>query len=571
VWFAVGEVVSYTGGDGLSVFLIFLACYLCVGGEVIIHAVKNILKGQVFDENFLMCVASIGAFAIGEYPEGAAVMLLYQIGEAFQEYAVERSERSITSLMNFRPEYANLVTDNGIVQTAPESVKIGDVISVKTGERIPLDGVVSDGTALLDTSAMTGESIPVEVRTGDEIMSGCVNTNGLLTITVAKTFGESAVSRILALVEDASEHKSRTENFITKFARYYTPAVCFGALALAIIPSLIVGDWAEWIHRALVFLVVSCPCALVISVPLSYFAGLGRAAKRGILVKGGNYLDALCKTDTVVFDKTGTLTMGKPVFISDGIAPETLKYAASLEWYSTHPVAKAVAASYTGEYFDVTDYTETAGNGATGIVNGKRVDVNKSGIFIDKEKKSDVVVTDKVKPDSANAIARLKALNVKRTVMLSGDKKSTAEAVGREVGLDIVRAELLPSGKVAALEDLMATKPTTGSVIYAGDGINDAPVLIRADVGLAMGGVGSDIAIEAADIVLMTDEPSKIADTIVIARETRSIVIQNIVFALGVKVIVLALSAFGLVAMWAAVFADVGVALLATLNAIRKR
>ncbi|MDR0804262.1 MAG: cadmium-translocating P-type ATPase [Oscillospiraceae bacterium] len=563
--------MSYTGGDGLSVFLIFLACYLCVGGEVIIHAVKNILKGQVFDENFLMCVASIGAFAIGEYPEGAAVMLLYQIGEAFQEYAVERSERSITSLMNFRPEYANLVTDNGIVQTAPESVKIGDVISVKTGERIPLDGVVSDGTALLDTSAMTGESIPVEVRTGDEIMSGCVNTNGLLTITVAKTFGESAVSRILALVEDASEHKSRTENFITKFARYYTPAVCFGALALAIIPSLIVGDWAEWIHRALVFLVVSCPCALVISVPLSYFAGLGRAAKRGILVKGGNYLDALCKTDTVVFDKTGTLTMGKPVFISDGIAPETLKYAASLEWYSTHPVAKAVAASYTGEYFDVTDYTETAGNGATGIVNGKRVDVNKSGIFIDKEKKSDVVVTDKVKPDSANAIARLKALNVKRTVMLSGDKKSTAEAVGREVGLDIVRAELLPSGKVAALEDLMATKPTTGSVIYAGDGINDAPVLIRADVGLAMGGVGSDIAIEAADIVLMTDEPSKIADTIVIARETRSIVIQNIVFALGVKVIVLALSAFGLVAMWAAVFADVGVALLATLNAIRKR
>ncbi len=578
--------------------ILYLVSYVLVGGEVVLGACRNIVRGQVFDENFLMTIATIGAFAIGEYPEGVAVMLFYQIGEMFQDMAVNRSRKSISALMDIRPDFANLKINGDIKKVEPEEVKIGDVVVVKPGEKVPLDGKVIEGNSMIDTAALTGESVPRKVGVGDSILSGVINKNGLLTIKVEKEFGDSTVSKILDLVQNASSKKAPTENFITKFARFYTPAVVFAALALAVIPPLVIegATFSQWIYRALAFLVVSCPCALVVSIPLGFFGGIGGASKNGILVKGGNYLEALNSVEMVVFDKTGTLTKG--LFKVTEIKPENniskeelMNLAAYAENYSNHPIAASILKAYDKEISKdkIKNYEEISGHGVKVVLDEKEVlagnyklmneenipykQVETIGtvvhVAIDKKYAGYIVISDEVKEDSAKAIKALKNIGIKKSIMLTGDNKTVGIKIAEELGLDEVHAELLPDQKVEKLEALFKEKSNKGKIVFVGDGINDAPVLARADIGIAMGGVGSDAAIEAADVVIMTDEPSKIATAIKIAKKTRSIVMQNIVFALGIKLVILVLVAAGLGTMWEAVFGDVGVALIAVLNAMR--
>ena len=577
---------------------LFLASYLVIGGDVLFKAVKNILRGQVFDENFLMGIATVGAFIIGEYPEGVAVMLFYQVGELFQSYAVDKSRKSIASLMDIRPDYANIQRNGQIEKVDPDEVAVGDTIIIRAGEKVPLDAVVLEGNSMMDTSALTGESVPREISAGDDLLSGCININGLLTAKVTKEFGESTVSKILDLVENASSKKSNSENFITKFARYYTPVVVVIAALLAIIPPLVIpgATFAVWVYRALTFLVISCPCALVISVPLSFFGGIGAASRKGILVKGSNYLEALAQAEIIVFDKTGTLTKGvfkvqdlRPQGISDNDLLEITAYAES---YSNHPISLSLREAY-GKEIDnsrIANVEEIAGHGVIATVDGKQVaagnnkmvrrfglsDVDTGDavgtivhVIVDKQYCGYIVIADEVKVDSAAAIHALKKANIKQTVMLTGDAKAIGEKVAAQLGLDKVYTELLPADKVEKVEELFSQKSAKGKLVFVGDGINDAPVLARADLGIAMGGLGSDAAIEAADIVIMTDEPSKIATAMQISQKTLGIVRQNITFALGVKLLVLILGATGFTTMWAAVFADVGVSVLAILNAIR--
>lgn len=582
--------------DGIVKLVLFLIPYAVIGWDVLWKAIRNIAHGQVFDENFLMAIATVGAFALGEYPEGVAVMLFYQVGELFQSYAVGRSRQSIAALMDIRPDYANIEQDGKLVQVDPEDVAVGDTIVIKAGEKIPLDGVVLEGSSAVDTAALTGESLPRDVDPGDDVVSGCINQSGLLKVRVTKVFGESTVAKILDLVENSSSKKARAENFITRFARYYTPVVVIGAVLLAVLPPLLFGgDWSDWLQRALIFLVISCPCALVISVPLSFFGGIGGASKQGILVKGSNYLEALAKTETVVFDKTGTLTKGTfqvtavhPDRISKG---ELLELAAMAESYSEHPISRSLREAYQKpvDASRVTDVEEISGHGVRAKVdghdvyagNGKWMDrigaswrnCHRTGtvvhVAVDGEYAGHIVISDAVKPDAAAAIEALKREGVKKTVMLTGDVKAVGEAVAREIGIDEVHAELLPGDKVDQVERLLKNTSGKGKLAFVGDGINDAPVLSRADIGIAMGGLGSDAAIEAADIVLMDDKPSKLAVAVRISRKTLRIVRQNIVFALGIKLLFLALGAFGMANMWEAVFADVGVSVLAILNASR--
>ena len=573
----------------------FAVPYLLVGYDVLWNAVRNIGHGQIFDENFLMCIATIGAFALQEFPEAVFVMLFYQVGELFQSYAVGKSRRSISQLMDICPDYANVRRDGELVQVEPDEVQIDDIIIVKPGEKVPLDGVVVSGSSSLDTAALTGESLPRSIAEGDDVISGCINLEGLLEIRVAKEFGQSTVSKILELVENSSAKKAKTENFITKFARFYTPCVVIAAVLLAILPPLLLsGEWGEWIERALIFLVISCPCALVISVPLSFFGGIGGASRLGILIKGGNYFEALAKAETVVFDKTGTLTKG--VFKVTALHPESctkeelLETAALAESYSDHPVARSVKDAYgkTVEQSRVADVKELAGRGISAVIDGKKVFagndklMNEAGVpchpchkigtsvhvAADGVYLGHIVISDEVKEDSKAAIGLLKSAGIRRNVMLTGDETAVGEAVAEELGIDEAYTKLLPADKVERVEKLLS-ESKGGSLLFVGDGINDAPVLSRADVGVAMGGMGSDAAIEAADVVLMDDKPSKIAAAIKIAKKTMGIVWQNIVFALAVKFIVLILGALGLANMWAAVFADVGVSVLAVLNAMR--
>lgn len=576
---------------------LFIISYIIVGGDVVKRAVKNIFKGQVFDENFLMSIATIGAFFIGEYPEGVAVMLFYQVGELFQSYAVGKSRKSIASLMDIRPDYANVKKGDELVKVDPDEVQIGDIILIKAGEKIPLDGKVIEGSSMIDTSALTGESVPREVEVGSDILSGCININGVITAEVTKEFGESTVSKILDLVENASSKKSNSEQFIMKFARYYTPVVVIIAVFLAIIPPLVIdgATFSDWIYRALAFLVVSCPCALVISIPLSFFGGIGGASKKGVLVKGSNYLEALAETEIVVFDKTGTLTKG--VFNVQEVHPEgvskeeLLELTAHAESYSNHPISLSLKRAYSKEIDNgrISDVEEISGHGVIATVDGKKVMVGNIKLMkmmdipyfkgeligtivhvaVNNKYIGYIVIADEVKEDSAQAIKELKAANIKQTVMLTGDNKSIGSKVAKELGLDKVYAELLPADKVEKLEELFSQKSKKGKLAFVGDGINDAPVLARADIGIAMGGLGSDAAIEAADVVIMTDEPSKIATTMKISKKTLKIAHQNIVFAIGIKIIVLILSTFGITTMWAAIFADVGVTIIAVLNAFR--
>ncbi|WP_343073972.1 heavy metal translocating P-type ATPase [Clostridium sp. YIM B02506] len=578
--------------------IIFLISYIIVGGEIVLKALKNITRGQIFDENFLMSIATIGAFAIGEFPEGVAVMLFYQVGELFQDIAVNRSRKSIAALMDIRPDYANLKVSNEIKKVSPEEVSIGDIIIVKPGEKIPLDGKIIEGNSMVDTSALTGESVPREVEVGNDILSGCINKNGVLTIEVTKEFGESTVAKILDLVQNASSKKAPTENFITKFARYYTPVVVIAALLLAVVPPLVVqgATFSQWIYRALVFLVISCPCALVVSIPLGFFGGIGGASKNGVLIKGSNYLEALNDVDTVVFDKTGTLTKGvfKVTEINSikGINnEELLEYAAYAESYSNHPIAHSILKAY-GKEIDkekIENYDEISGHGTKVKYRGKEILagnvklMKKENISYNQEELAGTVVhmavdgkyagyiliSDEVKEDSAAAIKALKSVGVRKIVMLTGDNKIVGHKVAKQLGLDEVYAELLPDQKVEKVEMLDKQKTPNRKLIFVGDGINDAPVLARADIGVAMGGLGSDAAIEAADVVLMTDEPMKLVTAIKVAKRTRRIVLQNIIFALGVKFIVLILGAIGIASMWTAVFADVGVSVLAVINAMR--
>ena len=577
--------------------VVFLTSYVIVGGEVLLRAIKNITRGQVFDENFLMTIATIGAFFVGEYPEAVAVMIFYQLGELFQDIAVDRSRKSITSLMNIKPEYANLKVGEILEKVSPEDVNIGDIIVVKPGEKIPLDGKVIEGYSSVDTSALTGESILRELEPGSIALSGFINNSGLLTIEVTKSYGESTVAKILDLVQNASSRKAPTEKFITKFARYYTPIVVSLAIGIALIPPIVLGEqFSDWIYRALIFLVISCPCALVISIPLGFFGGIGGASRKGILVKGSNFLEALNHVETVVFDKTGTLTKG--VFnVTDANAQngfnrdELIEYAALAESFSNHPIATSILKEY-GKEIDknkIEEYKEIPGHGTKVKANGKVIIagneklMNKENIkyvvknstgtivhvAIDDKYAGYIVISDEVKEDSKKAIKELKELGVRKSIMLTGDIKAVGEKVGKELGLDEVYSELLPNDKVEKLEILDSQKSSKGKLIYVGDGINDAPVLARADIGIAMGGLGSDAAIEAADVVIMTDEPSKIATAIRIARRTQRIVWQNIAFALGVKLLFLGMGAFGVANMWEAVFADVGVAVIAILNAMR--
>ena len=578
--------------------VLYIVSYLIVGFEVVKKAIMNIFHGEFFDENFLMSIATIGAFAIKEFPEAVAVMLFYQIGEYFQSYAVKKSRKSIASLMDIRPDYANLKVNGDIERKSPEEIKIGDVIVVKPGEKVPLDGIVLDGNSMLDTAALTGESVPREVKEKDKILSGCINLNGVLEIKVEKEFGESTVSKILDLVENATNKKAKTENFITKFSKYYTPIVVFLALIIAFIPPMITKtNMLDWIYRALTFLVVSCPCALVISVPLSFFSGIGKKKKKGILVKGSNYLELLSKTEIAVFDKTGTLTKGvfdvQKIKNEKGIDPkEMLELAAYCESYSNHPISISIQKAY-GKEIDkkqIKDSKEVAGKGIISKINDKEVacgniklmkelnldnvkPVDELGtiiyVAINKQYAGYIVISDKIKEDAKKAIQDLKKAGVKKTIMLTGDNKDVAEKVNQELKLDDVYSELLPVDKVNKVEELLNNKNEETKLAFIGDGINDAPVLARADIGIAMGGLGSDAAIEAADIVIMTDEPSKIATAIKISRKTLKIVYQNISFALIVKIGVLILSAFGFASMWAAVFADVGVTVLAVLNSFR--
>ncbi|VTU67629.1 Cadmium, zinc and cobalt-transporting ATPase [Lactobacillus crustorum] [Dolosigranulum pigrum] len=575
----------------------FVISYIIAGGDIVKRAVTNILRGKVFDENFLMSVATIGAFLIGEYPEGIAVMLFYQVGELFQSYAVGKSRKSIASLMDIRPDYANVKKGDELVKVDPDEVQIGDIIVIKAGEKIPLDGKVIEGSSMIDTSALTGESVPREVEVGSDILSGCININGVITAEVTKEFGESTVSKILDLVENASSKKSNSEQFITKFARYYTPVVVIIAVFLAIIPPLVIdgATFSDWIYRALTFLVVSCPCALVISIPLSFFGGIGGASKKGVLVKGSNYLEALAETEIVVFDKTGTLTKG--VFNVQEIHPEgvskeeLLELTAHAESYSNHPISLSLKRAYSKEINNgrISDVEEISGHGVIATVDGKKVMAGNIKLMkmmdipyfkgeligtivhvaVNNKYIGYIVIADEVKEDSAQAIKELKAANIKQTVMLTGDNKSIGSKVAKELGLDKVYAELLPADKVEKLEELFSQKSKKGKLAFVGDGINDAPVLARADIGIAMGGLGSDAAIEAADVVIMTDEPSKIATAMKISKKTLKIAHQNIVFAIGIKIIVLILSAFGIATMWAAIFADVGVTIIAVLNAFR--
>ncbi|MCM1059800.1 MAG: cadmium-translocating P-type ATPase [Eubacterium sp.] len=575
--------------------LIFLVPYGVIGWDILLKAGRNIAHGQIFDENFLMCIATVGAFAIREYPEAVFVMLFYQVGELFQSYAVGKSRRSISEMMNIRPDYANINRGGQLVQIDPEEVKIGDTIIVKPGERVPLDGVIISGSSSLDTAALTGESVPREAEEGDDVISGCVNISGVLEIRVTKEFGQSTVSKILDLVENSSSKKAKAENFITKFARYYTPCVVIAALILAVLPPLISGGgWGEWIERALIFLVISCPCALVISVPLSFFGGIGGASKNGILVKGGNYLEVLSKTEYVVFDKTGTLTKG--VFNVTAVHPdkcsenELLELAAAAECYSDHPISRSLKEAYAKEIDTgrLGEIKELSGHGVEAYIDGKRVSVGndklmeKEGVkwhpchnvgttvhvAVNGEYLGHIVISDEIKQDSENAIKDLKLAGVKKTVMLTGDAKEVGEDIAKKLGLDEVHTQLLPADKVEQTEKLLNEKQS-GALAFVGDGINDAPVLSRADIGIAMGAIGSDAAIEAADIVLMDDKPSKIAVAIKIAKRTMRIVRQNIVFALAVKLLVMIMGAFGAANMWEAVFADVGVSVIAILNSMR--
>ena len=576
---------------------IYIISYLIVGLDVLIEAIKNIFKGEVFDENFLMTIATIGAFAIGEYPEAVAVMLFYQVGEMFQSYAVDKSRKSIASLMDIRPDFANIKKNGSIEKVSPDKINIGDIIIVKPGEKVPLDGTIVDGNSMLDTSALTGESVPREVSIGDEVLSGSINQNGLIEIKVTKNFGESTVSKILDLVENASSKKSKSENFISKFAKYYTPIVVVIAVLLAIIPPIIFKEteFIQWLYRALTFLVVSCPCALVISIPLGFFGGIGGASKLGVLVKGSNYLEALSKTEVVVFDKTGTLTEGvfevKKVNSVDITKEDLIKYAAYAESFSNHPIANSLKKAY-GKDIDnkkISETHELSGLGVNAVVDGKEVFVgneklmqeknieyikcNEIGtilyVAINNQFNGTIIISDKIKADAKETIEKLKKNNVKKIVMLTGDKKAVGESVAKELGLDEVYTELLPNNKVEKVEELMKSKSKKGKLAFVGDGINDAPVLAISDIGIAMGGLGSDAAIEAADVVLMTDEPSKVVDAIKISKKTLKIVKQNIIFAIAVKILVLILSAIGLSNMWQAVFADVGVSVLAILNALR--
>ena len=577
---------------------LFIISYLVVGCEILKKAVRNIFRGKVFDENFLMAVATIGAFAIGEFPEAVAVMLFYQVGELFQSYAVDKSRKSIASLMDIRPDYANIEKDGKIEKVDPDEVKIGDIIIVKTGEKIPLDGVVVEGRSSLDTMALTGESVPRVVKTEDEVLSGCINKDGLLKIRVTKEFGESTVSKILDLVENASSKKSKSENFITKFAKYYTPTVVIIAVLLAFIPPIILKDFSTfsvWLYRALSFLVVSCPCALVISIPLSFFGGIGGASKMGILIKGSNYLEALANTETVVFDKTGTLTEGifevQDIYAEGIEKDELLRIVAHAENYSNHPIAKSVKKAYNKEIDEkiIKNPQELSGKGIWAKIDEKdilvgneklmleeKIDFKKCDevgtilyVAIDKKYVGYVLIADKIKQDSPKTIRELKAMNIKETVMLTGDKKEVGEYVAKKLNMDKVYTELLPDGKVEKVEELLKQKSENGKLVFVGDGINDAPVLTISDIGVAMGGLGSDAAIEAADIVIMTDETSKISKAINLSKKTMRIVRENIIFAIFVKIAVLVLTAFGASTMWEAVFADVGVSVIAIINALR--
>ena len=582
--------------SGVLRLFYFATVYAVVGWDVLWRAARNIAHGQVFDENFLMALATIGAFVLGEFPEAVEVMLFYQIGELFQSYAVGKSRQSITALMDIRPDYANIERGGALEQVDPDEVAVGDIIVIKAGEKIPLDGVIIEGSSSLDTAALTGESLPREVTAGDDVISGCINQSGLLRVRVSKEFGESTVSKILDLVENSSSKKARAENFITKFARYYTPVVVIGAVLLALLPPLLLGgSWNTWIERALIFLVISCPCALVISIPLSFFGGIGGASKAGILVKGSNYLEALSETEIVVFDKTGTLTKG--VFQVTAVHPDTLpesrllELAALAESFSDHPISRSLRQAY-GKPIDssrVSDVEELSGHGVQARVDGLLIcagngklmdrtgvqwhDCHLTGtvvhIAVDGCYGGHIVISDTVKPDAAGAIAALKQMGIRQTVMLTGDARAVAEQTAGQLGLDSFHAGLLPADKVARVEELLEQKSAKGKLAFVGDGINDAPVLSRADIGIAMGGLGSDAAIEAADIVLMDDQPSKIASAMRISKKTLRIVKQNIVFSLGVKGLILLLGAVGLASMQAAIFADVGVMILAVLNASR--
>lgn len=595
ILFAFGLLSPITGIPRL---LLFLAAYSLAGGEVVLRALRNITKGQIFDENFLMTVATIGAFAIGEYPEGVAVMLFYKVGEYFQDIAVNKSRKSIASLMDIRPDHANLVEGDGSRKVAPQDILIGQDILIKPGERVPLDGMIISGSSSMDTAALTGESLPRDVTVGDSVLGGFVNKQGLLKVRVSKLYGESTVSRILQLVEDAGARKAPTESFITRFARVYTPAVVFTALFLAVVPPILIdgASFSNWIYRALIFLVVSCPCALVISIPLGFFGGIGGASRNGILVKGGNYLEALNYMDTIVFDKTGTLTEGR--FKVSGIytegrlsKEELLKLAAIAEAHSSHPIAQSILEAYGKpvENGNNSSHKEHAGLGIETIVDGRVVLLGNDSLFnergilngniktygtivniaVDGNYEGHISVEDKVKSNAGEAISELRTMGIKKVIMLTGDNKSTAERVAAELGIDKVYYELLPQDKVGIVEELMVNGARGKKLAFAGDGINDAPVLARADIGIAMGAMGSDAAIEAADVVLMTDDLEKLPQALRIARKTRSIVWQNIAFALGVKGIVLILGAGGLATMWEAVFADVGVAVIAVLNSMR--
>ena len=577
--------------------ILYVIAYIIVGYDIVLKAVRNIFKGKVFDENFLMTVATIGAFCIGEFPEAVAVMLFYQIGELFQSYAVDRSRKSVASLMDIRPDYANVYREDEIERVDPDEVNIGEIILVKPGEKIPLDGIVVDGESMLNTQALTGESVPRKVTVNDEVLSGCINNDGILKIKVSKEFEESTVSKILDLVENASSRKSKSENFISKFAKYYTPIVVIVSVALAVIPPLIIKEalFSDWLYRALSFLVVSCPCALVISIPLSFFGGIGAASKIGVLIKGSNYLEALASAEIVVCDKTGTLTEGvfkvqkiKAIGYSDD---ELLRYAAYAEGFSNHPISISLKQAYNKEINEklVTETQEISGKGVLAKVDGKMVLVGNEKIMkeynikfqkseetgtivyvaINDEFAGTILIADKIKEDSYKAVKLFKNNNVKKVVMLTGDRDNISESVANELNLDEYHAELLPQDKVSWVEKLMTQKSSGGKLIFVGDGINDAPVLALSDIGIAMGGLGSDAAIEAADVVIMTDEPSKIASSVQISKKTMRIVKQNIVFAIAVKIGVLILSAFGVSTMWEAVFADVGVSIIAIINALR--
>ena len=596
-------VLSLLPVDGWLKFVLFMIPYLVIGHDILLKAWKGILNRQVFDENFLMAVATIGAILLGDYKEGVAVMLFYQIGELFQSYAVGKSRRNISELMDIRPDYANIEKEDGTLeQVDPDEVEIGSVIVVQPGEKVPIDGMIEEGRTSLNTSALTGESLPREVGVGDEVISGCINMSGVLKIRTTKEFGESTVSKILDMVENASSKKSRSENFISKFAKYYTPAVCYGALALAVLPPLVrllflgmAPEWGDWVMRALTFLVISCPCALVISIPLSFFAGIGGASNAGVLVKGSNYLETLSETKYVVFDKTGTMTQG--VFEVSGVhhssmdTEKLLEYAALAECHSSHPISKSLKKAY-GKPLDpshVTDVEEISGNGVTAKVDGVRVAAGNSKLMeklgvdcmechsvgtvvhmaVDGKYAGHILISDQIKPHAKEAIAALKKCGVKKTIMLTGDRREAARQVAEELGIDEVHSELLPGDKVAQVEKLLDEKGEKEKLAFVGDGINDAPVLSRADIGIAMGALGSDAAIEAADIVLMDDDPLKISKAIRISRKCLRIVYENIYFAIGVKVICLILGALGIANMWAAIFADVGVMVIAVLNAIR--